>query len=189
MSVNRSHWRNVSFYDATNPDQALGGVVQNGSITEANFLDMLGILLVSDGSPLRVQERISSHIISRTDLPLETGVYDIYCDCMCYISLVYWAAQLLILSASVLVSNELWIRREVSHNVTGRDRTFCHRIRNRDRKCVISRMANPELGIKALDWSGYEAAHIFPLEHESHWVEYNYGRWITDMNDSTRSSK
>ncbi|RPA90183.1 hypothetical protein L873DRAFT_1839034 [Choiromyces venosus 120613-1] len=88
----------------------------NRSITEANFLDILGILLVVDGSPLHVQERISSHIVSRTDVPLDTGVYDIHYD----------------------VSNDAWIRRIISHNVTGRRRTFRHRIHNRDWKCVIS---------------------------------------------------
>ncbi|KAG0127467.1 hypothetical protein HOY82DRAFT_613544 [Tuber indicum] len=63
MSINRSHWRNVSFCDATNPDQALGGFIQNGSVTEADFLDMLGILLVTDGSPPPVQERITSQAL------------------------------------------------------------------------------------------------------------------------------
>lgn len=29
-------------------------------------------------------------------------------------------------------------------------------------------------------WSGFEAAHIFPLESESYWIEQNYGRWIRD---------
>jgi hypothetical protein len=28
-------------------------------------------------------------------------------------------------------------------------------------------------------WYGFEAAHIFPIAHEGHWKEHNYGRWIT----------
>jgi len=80
MVLNRSFLRNVSFHDATNPDIALGGLFQNGSITEANFLDILGILLISEKNPLRVQERVSGHIVFRTNTPLEKGVYDIYCD-------------------------------------------------------------------------------------------------------------
>ena len=52
MSTDRSHPRTVSFYDSTCPDVALGGFVQNGSITEANFLDILAILLVVEGSPI-----------------------------------------------------------------------------------------------------------------------------------------
>jgi len=92
MSLNRSSGRNVFFYDATKPNKILGGLIQNGSITEANFLDILEIILVVAGSPLCVQERISSHVVSRTDMPLETGVYDIYCDGMCYIPPVYSVA-------------------------------------------------------------------------------------------------
>ncbi|KAG0127466.1 hypothetical protein HOY82DRAFT_586872 [Tuber indicum] len=158
MSQNRSLLRNVTFYDATNPEEALGGLAQNGSITEANFLDMLGILLVVDGSPLRVQERISSHIVSRTDVPLKTGVYDIYCD------------------AAIQVSDQPWIQRLVS-------------LSNRDRKCVISGIVNPEICIESHDWTGFEVAHIFPLERENYWIQHNYGRCITDIDDAAGSSK
>jgi HNH endonuclease len=28
-------------------------------------------------------------------------------------------------------------------------------------------------------WTGFEAAHIFPLAHEGHWRDYNYDRWIS----------
>jgi len=92
MGTDRSYPRSVFFYDSTHPDVALGGFLQNGSITEANFLDILAILLVVEGSPLRIQERISSHIVSRTDLPLKKGAYDIYSESMCYISPIYPAA-------------------------------------------------------------------------------------------------
>ncbi|KAG0636827.1 HNH endonuclease-domain-containing protein [Tuber brumale] len=171
MSINRSSQRNVFFYDATNPGEALGGLVQNGSITEANFLDMLGILLAVAGGPLRVQERISGHIVSRTNMPLETGKYDIHCD------------------ASIEVNNEPWVHRMISHNVSGRDGTFRREISNRDRKCVISGIVNPESCIQAGNWVPFEAAHIFPLEHEGYWIRYDYGRWITDMDDAPGSSK
>jgi hypothetical protein len=29
------------------------------------------------------------------------------------------------------------------------------------------------------DWTGFEAAHIFPLAYEDFWNDNNYGRWIT----------
>jgi hypothetical protein len=38
-------------------------------------------------------------------------------------------------------------------------------------------------------WIGFEAAHIFPLEKESHWIQYDYGRWITDMDGTVGVSK
>jgi len=70
MPIDRSLGRNVQFYDATLPGDALGGLIQNGSVTEANFLDMLEILLITNSSITRVQERGSGHIIARASTRL-----------------------------------------------------------------------------------------------------------------------
>jgi len=138
-----------------------------------------------------VQERMSSHIVSRTGVPLQTGEYDIYCDCMRYIQVppIYSVAHLLMLPASIQVSNELWVPRAISHKISGRESSFCHEIRDYDRKCVISRTSIPEIHILANNWTTFEAAHIFPSEHERLWVQSNYGRRITDMDDAIESSK
>jgi len=82
MPLSRSAVRNTYFYDATDPEVVLGGFRQNGSITEANFLYFLDILLKNPGDTLRVQAKISGHIVTRTNVPLATGAYDIYCDGM-----------------------------------------------------------------------------------------------------------
>ena len=79
MTSNRSHFRNVNFYDGSNPSIHLGGLVQNGSVTEAIFLEMLGIVLVAEAS-IRVQNRSSGYILSISDSRLEVGSYDVYCD-------------------------------------------------------------------------------------------------------------
>ncbi|PUU74667.1 hypothetical protein B9Z19DRAFT_1196050 [Tuber borchii] len=171
MSLNRSLLRNVYFYDAANPGVILGGLFRNGSITEANFLDILGIILIVEGNPLRVQERVLGHIVSRTDTPLKIGVYDIYCD------------------ASIRVENEPWIPRSISHSATARDDRFCHEVRDRDRRCVISGLINPEAHIQADNWSGFQPAHIFPPEHESLWTQCDYGREITDIDDTLGTPK
>ncbi|KAF8418492.1 hypothetical protein EV426DRAFT_720475 [Tirmania nivea] len=52
MPIDRSLGRNFQSYDATSPEVALGGMIQNGSVREANFL---GILLITE-KPIRVQE-------------------------------------------------------------------------------------------------------------------------------------
>ena len=84
MTSNRSHFRNVHFYDGSNPSILLGGLVQNGSVTEANFLQMLGIVLVTE-APVQVQNRSSGYVLSASDSRLELGIYDVHCDGM-YIS-------------------------------------------------------------------------------------------------------
>jgi len=76
----RSGIRNIRFYDATNPNVPLGDVYQGGSITEANFLCFLKILIVTAGKPVRAQERVSGHIVTGSNMPLTLGDYDIYCD-------------------------------------------------------------------------------------------------------------
>jgi len=82
MPLSRSTNRNTFSYDATNPEVLLGGFRQNGSITEANFVFFLDILLVNPVDTVPVQARISSHIVTRTNTAFETGAYDIYCDGM-----------------------------------------------------------------------------------------------------------
>jgi len=79
MPLSRSGVRNTHFYDATDREVVLGGFRQNGSITEANFLYFLEILLKNPIDTVRVQARISGHIVTRTNVPLATGAYDLYC--------------------------------------------------------------------------------------------------------------
>ncbi|KAG0132669.1 hypothetical protein HOY82DRAFT_643507 [Tuber indicum] len=162
MPPSHSLLRNVSFYDATHPDLTLGGLVQNGSITEANFFDILKILIVVKGSPLLIHERISSRIISRTDVPLKTGIYDTYCD------------------ASIQVSDEACIHRSISHDMSDSNEEFHNQVRDRDRKCVISGISNPEIHIQA---------HIFPIEQEGPWAQHNGRQFGIDMDDTCGSAK
>ena len=79
MNSNRSHFRNVYFYDGCNPDVLFGGLIQNGSVTERNFLDMLGIILIAQ-TPIIVQHRGSGQIVLMRESRLEVGSYDIYCE-------------------------------------------------------------------------------------------------------------
>jgi hypothetical protein len=78
MSPNRSEGRNVHFFDATNQDVCLGGFIQNGSVTKANFIDMLAILLLTE-SPIQIKERSSGILLTETKEILNLGNYDVYC--------------------------------------------------------------------------------------------------------------
>ena len=79
MNSNRSHFRNVHFYDGSNPDILLGGLIQNGSVTERTFLHMLGIILITQ-TPIIIQHRGSGHIVLMSESRLEVGSYNIYCE-------------------------------------------------------------------------------------------------------------
>ncbi|KAF8454787.1 HNH endonuclease-domain-containing protein [Terfezia claveryi] len=168
MLIDRLLGRNVQFYNATSPEVALGGLIQNGSVTEANFLDMLEILLITE-MPIRVHKRDSGHIITRTNTRLEAGHHDVYCD------------------RHIHVNNEPCVQRLISHNVSGRGGAFTTEIRARDGRCVISGLVNK--GAYRGDWSRCEAAHIFPLNAESVWDERGYWRCIMDMDGTNGVSK
>ena len=63
-------------------------------------------------------------------------------------------------------------------------------IRARDGRCVITGLVNTGTRIARGNWTSFEAAHIFPLEKEDPvWIQGNFGRWITDMDDTNGSSK
>jgi len=80
------------------------------------------------------------------------------------------------------------VQRLPSHrNVSGREDVFRNGIRARDGKCVISGIVNTCAYRDS--WAVFEAAHIFPLERESLWIQCNYGRYITDTDDTTGVSK
>ncbi|KAI5809503.1 HNH endonuclease-domain-containing protein [Peziza echinospora] len=167
MASNRSHFRNVHFYDGSNPSILLGGLIQNGSVTEANFLQMLGIVLAAEA--IRAQHRSSGHIVSVNESRLELGSYDIYCN------------------GDIRVSDELWVHRVQSFNVSGRlEDAFRTGIRNRDGRCVITGIVNR---MAPYSWSLFEAAHIFPLGAQNLWIQWNYARWVTDMDDTVGVSK
>ncbi|KAG0128888.1 hypothetical protein HOY82DRAFT_522182 [Tuber indicum] len=167
----RSALHNTRFYDASDPAAALGGLYQNGSITEANFLSILEILLATEGKPVRVQARISGHIVTQNNMSLAIGDYDIYSD------------------DPIQVTNEPWIHRLSSLNTAIIGTRFCDEVRARDKKCVITGVAHADVFVQSGIWTGLEANYIFPLEQESRWIQLGFARWITDIDDSTGSSK
>ncbi|KAF8535463.1 HNH endonuclease-domain-containing protein [Trichophaea hybrida] len=167
MSRHRSHFRNVRFFDEANPDVVLGGLVQNGSITERNFLTMLGIVLVTT-APIHVSAKDTGRVILAVDTCLDVGDYLVSCE------------------DEIHVSDEPWVHRVISYNVSGQEDAFRNCVRARDGKCVITGVANQ---LAPYFWAGFEAAHIFPLDSENLWIEWDYGGWITDMDDTVGISR
>ncbi|KAK9368255.1 HNH endonuclease-domain-containing protein [Lipomyces kononenkoae] len=63
---------------------------------------------------------------------------------------------------------------------------FRARVRDRDRKCVISGTAN--IGAPRNDWRGFEAAHIFPISSEEHFVKKGLSNCITNRRLGSRET-
>jgi HNH endonuclease len=93
----------------------------------------------------------------------------------------------LIYPGPITVSNEPWFARLISHAVSGPEDAFRDGVRARDMKCVIT--GDPNLMAEWGYWEGYQAAHVFPMHLESLWIQFDYGRWITNMDGETGTSK
>ena len=151
---NRAPGRNVHIYDANDPDMVLGGLVLTDGVTTANFYSMVEIVfLFNQDYTLRDESGIT---VGRDDHPLQPGKYFI------------------VTAGSITVSDETWLARSLSVSHT---RDFRRAIRERDRRCVMTGKGarNAAMGC----WAGLEAAHVFPLAYEHHWVKHSYGDWIT----------
>ncbi|KAG0129956.1 hypothetical protein HOY82DRAFT_650604 [Tuber indicum] len=106
---------------------------------------MLEILLATNGKPVRVQARISSHIVTQSNMSLAIADYNIYSD------------------DPIQVTNKPWIQRLSSLNAASMGTRFRDEIRARDKKCVISGAAYSDAFVQFGIWTGLEATYIFPL--------------------------
>jgi hypothetical protein len=69
----------------------------------------------------------------------------------------------------------------ISQQTGTRVQSFRDAVRSRDRRCVIT--GREALSASRGNWTGFEAAHIFPLALEGLWTDYDYGRWISTPPD------
>ena len=65
----------------------------------------------------------------------------------------------------------------ISQQTGNRTQSFCDAIRSRDLQCVITGQRPPRAA--SGNWSGLQAAHIFPLAYEGLWNQLNYLSLIT----------
>ncbi|KAK9350669.1 hypothetical protein V1523DRAFT_419118 [Lipomyces doorenjongii] len=86
-------------------------------------------------------------------------------------------------SGRILITNESCITRVLSYTVSSRDELFRRRVRERDSRCVITGVANPQRLVDADDWSIYHATHIFPLSAEQLFIRNGFSWWITNRED------
>lgn len=76
------------------------------------------------------------------------------------------------------MTGEPWVEQICSHSLSSQSQSFQNGVQSRDGKCVISRVLNT---MAPGCWIGFQTAHVFPLEHESYWVQGSFAQWITDM--------
>ncbi|EEQ31358.1 hypothetical protein McanMca71_004533 [Microsporum canis] len=164
----RSAYRNV-FLHIDSTGATFGGFYQAGSITEEIFLWMLQNVLLVAEQPLTVTHRASSRVITRTTHVVELGDYDVSS------------------AGPIQVTDEVASLRVLSYSVSGRENHFRDGVRARDGRCVITGVLNQFAQFGR--WNAFKAAHVFPLQHESIWIDQGYSRWVTNMADEVGVSR
>lgn len=75
------------------------------------------------------------------------------------------------------MSDEVQLTRVHSIASGSRVQAFTEAVRARDGRCLVSKVENRRARFDF--WTGFEAAHIFPLAYEHQWKENKFGRRIT----------
>ncbi|KAH8650824.1 HNH endonuclease-domain-containing protein [Tricladium varicosporioides] len=148
----RSAGRDVHIFDTHDRNTSIGGLILTAGVTNANLYAMIEIFVIFNGEYIIRNE--SDIMIEKNDSILLPGNYYINSPCI----------------------NEMPLTRMVSQCTGTRVKAFADAVRSRDRRCVITRRV--AINADRDKWTGFEAAHIFPLAFEGLWKEYNYGRWI-----------
>ncbi|MCJ1325266.1 hypothetical protein MMC10_001928 [Thelotrema lepadinum] len=167
--VNRLRARNVHIYDFKERSNVLGGTFLAQQITNSKFYALLDMFIVSSGDlPAYFLQTEDGIKIERNSDFFEPGDY--YLDV-----------------AGVQITDEAPLIRTVS-TVTGtRLEAFTDAVCSRDDQCIISGRRVVTYNNVSF-YTGFGAAHIFPLAYESHWNSHDYSRWITQVPENGRGS-
>ena len=144
----------------------------NNGITNSNLYSMVEILLLFDSSFSIENEAAAT--LERNEEPLTGGKYYIVGRLRPLI--LMWAIDSYSIG-SFTVNNEPCLTRTISLSTGTRLKPFRDEVRKRDGRCVITGKIAP--GAHHDYWKGFQAAHIFPLAYEGHWVQQKFSRWIT----------
>ncbi len=149
--------RDVFFADLRNPDVDLGGLVATPGITTTIFH---AIVEIAHELPAGYSIQDSDGgLLLRDDSQLRPGRYLILSD------------------VPVLPSSQRYFTRALSVTTGTRLRSFKQQVRDRDGRCVVSKVRS--LGPQYDEWDGFEAAHLVPLAHASEWTSRGFSNLVT----------
>ncbi|KAG0138525.1 hypothetical protein HOY82DRAFT_631065 [Tuber indicum] len=155
--TDRSAWRNTYIYSSNDRTTVIGGLWTATAMTNANHYSMLEIFYIFTNTFVLHDE--SEQFVERDGQQLQLGKYYI------------------VTNGSFAVTDEVPLTRTTSFSLGTRVDALRDAVRDRDQACII-------IGMRATlasygYWFGFEATHIFPLAHEAHWNDCDYGSWIT----------
>ncbi|KAJ9266269.1 hypothetical protein DTO195F2_1384 [Paecilomyces variotii] len=161
MSPSRSASRNVFIYFSHQPGVVQGGLCAAQNLTRHEFIDMLNIAFRAIGG-FEARFYGSNTPITRTNQPLQRGSYILHPRTA---------------GEQVEISDEQWHPRTLSLSNTPTEDAFRDQVRTRDRRCVITGRINQDADVGI--WTGFEAAHIFPLALDPLFISQGFAQLIT----------
>ena len=159
MPPNRSASRNVFIYFSHQPGVVQGGLCAANNLTRREFIDMLNITFRAVGG-FEAHPYGSNTPIARTN---QHGSYILHPRTA---------------GEQVETSDEQYHPRTLSLSSTTRNRAFRDQVRTRDRRCVITGRINHDADADM--WTGFEAAHIFPLALDHLFRSQGFDQLMTD---------
>ncbi|KAM5474565.1 hypothetical protein MauCBS54593_002141 [Microsporum audouinii] len=153
--------RNVWVEFSSAPGITQGGMFAADTMTNRQFLNCLHVAFTANGGFLTYKAG-SATPIEVNDQILEHGVYRL---------------SPVVQGEAVTQSNKRYYIRTLSLSDTSRDNAFMRDVRRRDGRCVITHRINVEAPI---NWTTYEAAHIFPLSLSSLFTQIGLRNTIED---------
>ncbi|KAK3352641.1 hypothetical protein B0T25DRAFT_590485 [Lasiosphaeria hispida] len=137
--------RDVFIYDLQDFDTLLGGLVLSAGVTNANFYTMVDIIInVSPPGHFILQDD-NGETVAKDTQPLLPGRYFVVAD----------------------GTVEVVFVRAMSFQTGTRADSFKDQVRERDGRCVVTKEEN--LGRVFGLWTGFKAAHVFPLAYKHQW--------------------
>ncbi|WEW55427.1 hypothetical protein PRK78_000858 [Emydomyces testavorans] len=172
--------RNVHLYDDNG--QILGGIYQNGSLTNRRLINMCPHILVftPPNTPWHIyilnNDGSTGQQLPNDDTTLAAGRY------------IILGPKADAVPVTVSLNSDSYPRRILSRMRSGaltpRRSYFRAAVRLRDGRCMISGMESPM--VSTGDFGAFEAAHIFPHARESDWKRLGFARSITDNSPASR---
>lgn len=156
-SLVRAIDRDVFLSDLQDPATVLGGLVLAAGVTNDNLYTMVEIVFILQGTYFIQND--DGDTLPRDTRPLLPGLY------------------LIVTDSPIQANDEIVLTRGHSINTASRTLSFRDEVRERDGRCVISKVANrrKHLGY----WYGFDAAHIFPLAYADQWIANNFDHGIS----------
>lgn len=159
MTLDINTLRDVFFADLRNPEIELGGLIVTSGMTNSIFYIIVAITIDQDATKFGLQDS-NGEAVANDDSPLRPGHYLIVSD------------------QPATPSTKVFFTRALSNSAGTRVESFKNQVRDRDRRCVITKV-EARLGPLYNHWRSFESAHVVPIAYSLEWRRCGFSNLVT----------